>query len=138
MKYDDAAWHSDGQFPDDSPPEYGGTHIGLLLKWCFLKGWAGDIHRQDNADDLRQVLDGKMTGTEFLFRNCDGQFTDEDLNEAGNAFISAYYADDGPYLGDYVEAFADLMYIADEREHDFRKFKEIVDRRYEDARRSPR
>jgi len=44
MKYDDASWHYGGDFPIGSPEEYGGTHIALFMKWCFVKGWAGDIH----------------------------------------------------------------------------------------------
>ncbi len=32
MKYDDASWHYGGEFPADSPDEFGGTHIGLSLK----------------------------------------------------------------------------------------------------------
>jgi len=130
MKYDDASWHSGGKFPKDSPPEYGGTHIGLLLKWCLLKGWAGDLHLTESKEDVQKVRRGEMTGTAFLFRNCDGKFTDEDLNEDGNAFVAVYYGKDGPYLSDYATAFSDLMYVASEEEHDFKKFSQFVERRY--------
>jgi len=34
----------DGDFSIGSPEEYGGTHIALFMKWCFVKGWAGNIH----------------------------------------------------------------------------------------------
>jgi hypothetical protein len=130
MKYDDASWHSGGKFPKDSPPKYGGTHIALLLRWCLLKGWAGELHLRESTEDLQQLLSGEMTGTEFLFRNCDGKFTDEDLNDEGNAFIATYYGNDGPYLSDYAEAFGDLMYVAGEKEHDYKKFSQMVNRRY--------
>ena len=130
MKYDDASWHSGGKFPKDSPPEYGGTHIGLLLKWCLLKGWAGELHLNESDGGLQEVLKGEMTGTDFLFRNCDGKFTDEDLNEEGNSFIAVYYGENGPYLDDYATTFGDLMYVASEKEHDFKKFSQMVDRRY--------
>jgi hypothetical protein len=130
MKYDDASWHNGGDFPKDSPPEYGGTHIALLLKWCLLRGWAGDLHLKESSEDLQRLLHGDMTATDFLFRNCDGKFTNEDLNEEGNSFVVVYYGNDGPYLGDYAEAFGDLMYVVGEKEHDFRKFTQMVDRRY--------
>lgn len=131
MKYDDASWHSGGEFPEGSPPEYGGTHIGMLLKWCLLKGWAGELHLQDSNEDLKAVINGAMTGTEFLFRNCDGKFTDEDLNDEGNAFVGTYYGENGPYLADFAEEFGGQMYIASENEHDFQKFSRMVDRRYD-------
>jgi hypothetical protein len=130
MKYDDASWHSGGNFPKDSPPEYGGTHIALLLKWCFLKGWAGELHVKESAADLEKLLRDEMPATEFLFKNCDGKFTDEDLSGEGNAFVAIYYGSDGPYLADYAEAFGDLMYVASEDEHDFKRFTQMVDRRY--------
>jgi hypothetical protein len=88
---------------------------------------------QESADDLQKVLDGELTGTDFLFRNCDGKFTDEDLIEEGNAFIASYYGEDGPYLKDYAELFGDLMYVASESEHDFGKFSRMVDERYKAA-----
>ena len=77
-----------------------------------------------------------MTGTEFLFRNCDGKFTDEDLNAEGNTFISAYFGNNGPYLDDYGNHFGDLLYLASEKEHDYSRFSDIVDRRYEDHSRA--
>lgn len=130
MKYDDASWHSSGDFPEGSPEEYGGTHIGLLLKWCFLKGWAGRLHLDEWPDDVARVLRGEMSGTDFLFSNCDGKFTKEDLNDEGNHFISYYIGENGPYLDDYGSNFSDKMYTAPEEEHDFKRFAAIADARY--------
>ena len=100
MKYDDASWHYGGDFPADQPQEHGGTHIALFLKWCFVKGWAGELHTDEEPEAVEAVVKGGLSGTEFFFRYCDGKFTDEDLNEAGNAFAKQYYGDDGLYLID--------------------------------------
>jgi len=127
VKYDDASWHSGGNFPATSPPEYGGTHIGLFLKWCFLKGWAGELHTDTDRSDVGRVQRNEMTGTAFLFKNCDGKFTDEDLTTEGSAFVAAYYPD--KYLGDYAEQFGDLLYVAGEGDHDFTKLAVLLDRR---------
>ncbi|MDB2438190.1 hypothetical protein N9W89_05700 [Hellea sp.] len=132
MKYDDASWHSDGEFPEDSPAEYGGTHIALFMKWCFLKGWASDEHLLDAEDDLKDVISNKMTATEFFFKYCDGKLTHEDFNEEGNDFAEAYYTESEFYLADYAEEFYEQMYIASEQEHDFTKFSKMVENRYED------
>jgi len=131
MKYDDASWHYGGEFPADSPDEFGGTHIGLLLKWCLLKGWAGEELLDDCAEDLERLIAGELTGTAFLFQNCDGKFSDVDLSEGGNDFLRGYYGENGPYLADYVAEFGDLMYVAGEQAHDFDKFSQMVDARYE-------
>ena len=95
MKYDDASWHSGGDFPEMSPEEYGGTHIALFLKWCFIKGWCGDIHSSDSQQDVDAVISGRLDATEFLFKYCDGKLTDEDFSNEGNAFAEKYYGDNG-------------------------------------------
>ena len=127
MKYDDASWHYGGDFPADQPQEHGGTHIALFLKWCFLKGWAGDLHTEDEPEAVEAVVNGKLSATEFFFKYCDGKFTDEDLNDAGNSFASKYYGNTGLYLEDYAAAFGDQMYVASEAAHDFQKFSSMLE-----------
>lgn len=126
MKYDDASWHSDGEFPADSPPEYGGTHIALFMRWCFARGWAGDLLTEHAADALQAVIDGTMTATDFLFRTCDGQLTDEAFNDDGNDFASQYYGSSGLYFHDYAERFGHLMYVAPELDHDYDEFSSML------------
>lgn len=130
MKYDDASWHAGGDFPEDSPEQYGGTHIALFLRWCFIRGWASDLHLQGEREDTRRVIDGTLSATEYLFKYCDGQLTELDLNEEGNAFAAQYYGDDGLYLEDYAEHFSELMYVAPESAHDFDKFCAVLDARW--------
>jgi len=131
VKYDDAAWHFGGNFPKASPQAYGGTHIALFLRWCFLKGWAGDLHIAENANDVERMKRGDKPATEFLFQWCDGKFTNEDLNSEGNEFAAVYYGKDGAFLGDYANTFAHLLYVADEKQHDFEAFSNMVNRRYD-------
>ena len=138
MKYDDASWHYGGNFPKDSPQSYGGTHIALLLKWCFIQGWAGELHLEENAVDVEQLISGEKDATEFLFQWCDGKFTDEDLNALGNAFIAVYYGKDGAYLNDYATTFGEQMYVAPEGAHDFALFSAMVEKRYKSFLKSNR
>ena len=129
MKYDDASWHYGGNFPADQPEENGGTHIALFLKWCFIRGWAGDLHTEEEPDAVKAVIAGALPATEFLFKYCDGKFTDEDLNDKGNSFATKYYGDVGLYLDDYAEAFGELMYVSPENAHDFVKFSSMLEAR---------
>ncbi len=67
-----------------------------------------------------------MTGREFLFQDCDGELTDENLSAEGNAFATYYEPD--TYLHDYDEILgADLstMYHV---EDDWAAFDELVTR----------
>lgn len=133
MKYDDASWHYGGEFPEGSPIEYGATHIALIMKWCFQKGWAGDLHINNVAsnNDLQKMIANEMSATDFFMHWCDGKLTDEDFNEQGNVFLKEYYGKEGAlYLPDYASFFGDLMYVKGESEHDFAKFSSMVEKRY--------
>jgi hypothetical protein len=130
MKYDDASWHFGGDFPEGSPREYGGTHIALLLRWCFLKGWAGPLHLDEEPDEVERVKSGRMSATEFLFKYCDGKFTDEDLNAEGNRFIEQYFGEKGGFLDDYAKNFGAFLYVAPESVHDFATFSSMMESRY--------
>jgi len=129
MKFDDASWHYGGDFPKGQPEEYGGTHIALFLKWCFIKGWAGELHMKEEPDAVQAVINGTMSATDFFFRYCDGKLIDEMLSESGNAFAELYYGDDGLYLDDYANSFGDLMYVKPEAAHDFAKYSAILNAR---------
>jgi hypothetical protein len=132
MTYDRADWHSEGDFPDDVPEENGGTHIGIFLAWAILRGLEGDFHREQSAGDLAAVRARTMTGREFLFQDCDGKLTEEDLSAEGNAFAAAYYEPD-TYLHDYDEILgADLptMYHVEDSWAAFDKLAPRLDHRH--------
>lgn len=121
MKYDDASLHYNGEFPANTPQQYGGTHIALFLRFCFVKGWAGPLHIQQRPAEVQRVIDGSLPATQFLFGFCNGCLTDQDLNETGKAFADQYYGRDGMYVYDYLQNFGDLMYKAPESEHNFNR-----------------
>lgn len=133
MKYDDASWHYGGEFPEDSPEEYGATHIALIMKWCFQRGWAGEMHTEDDRanTDLQKVISGELKATKFFMRWCDGKLTDEDFTEEGNNFLKSYYGNETDlYTPDYAENFGDLMYVQGEEAHDYNKLSAMVEKRY--------
>ncbi len=129
VKYDDAAWHYGGNFPKDQPNRYGGVHIGIFLRWCLLRGWAGADHAKEWPEDVEKVVSGEWTGTEFLFKNCDGKFITDDLTDDGNRFALAYYKgqtepENLSYTSDYGEAVDDNLYHQPETGID----RDLVDR----------
>lgn len=104
MALDRADWHYGGDFSKDLPPENGGTHIGMFLAWIILNGLEGELHREGSVESLAKVRARQMTGREFLFKECDEKFWEEDLNEEGAAFAAAYYSGKdgyGQYITDY-------------------------------------
>src|ERR1700761_6880566 len=102
-KYDDASWHSEGEFPKDLPDDAAATHIGMFAAWAFLNGHAGALHTEDFADDLAALRQREITPGAYLLRACDGKLTSEDFDDTGNAFARAYYEPQKLYLADYDE-----------------------------------
>ena len=65
---------------------------------------------------------------------CDGKFTDEDLNDDGNAFTKGYFDfKTGKYLSDYCAAIGiniNKIYYAADTWKNFDRLKPILDKRY--------
>lgn len=91
MKYDDASWHRVGDFPKNLPEAAAATHTGMFLAWALLSGLAGSLHIEDFRDELERLKARHITPGQFFLRVCRGKFTDQDLNEQGNAFASSYF-----------------------------------------------
>lgn len=91
MIYDRADWHYGGDYPMDLPPSNGGTHIGMFLAWAILHGLGGHFHELNSEESLEALRSRKITGRQFLFRECDEKLSDEDLSDEGNAFAKFYY-----------------------------------------------
>ena len=131
MKYDDASWHYGGEFPEGHPQENGGVHIALFMKWCFINGWAGELHLNEEAEDTQKVINGTLSATDFFFKYCDGKLTDEDFNEKGNEIASLYLGSDGLYIEDYSGVIQHNIYEATEEEHDFNALMNVMNERLE-------
>jgi hypothetical protein len=144
MAYDKMDWHYGGNFPEDLPPENGGTHIGMFLAWTIIHRISGEFHDVESSDALTAVRERRMTGREFLQQMCDERFWEEDLSEDGNRFASAYYAGTGdnaygPYIDDYEailsSRYPTLYHAADSWEN-YDLIAEQISRRYEAFRRT--
>ncbi len=109
MKYDDASWHSDGDFPADLSPDAGATHIGMFVVWAFLSGLASD---DVSSDDLQPIKSRTQTPGEFFLSHCDGKFVDSDLNDVGNAFATDYFLEEKPQHGKYIDDYTSVTGFA--------------------------
>lgn len=114
MKYDDASWHSGGEFPEDLPQSAGATHIAMFAAWAALHGLIGSLHRTDLAEELKRLEQRRATPAIWFRTACDGKLTNEDLNDEGNAFARDYYMNIvdgeqifGPYYSDYETEFSE-------------------------------
>jgi hypothetical protein len=136
-KYDDASWHFDGDFPEDLPLEAGGTHIGMFLAWAIERDLVRSLHSR--ADSVKRR---EETGRDYLMLACDGQLTESDLSELGNAFAREYYKDsekdrEGQYFEDYKSMLAQELpsfYHVEDSWENFDRLKPMLNARFEEWR----
>ncbi|GGY78523.1 hypothetical protein GCM10011613_24000 [Cellvibrio zantedeschiae] len=102
MKYDDASWHFESDSFGDLPEINGYTHTGTFLAWAIIKGLAGELHTEEWPEEIQKLKSREITPAEFFRNNCDGKFTDEDLNDLGNKFVQLFY--ENQYFGVYADA----------------------------------
>jgi hypothetical protein len=134
MKYDDASWHYGGDFPKDLPDAAGATHTGMFVAWALLAGLAGKIHINDFPEFLEKLRSHTITPAGFFLEACDGKFTDEDLNDEGNAFTQVYFdLERSSYLADYNRTLAkglpSLYHVRDTWDN-FEKLRPILETRF--------
>ena len=138
MAYDSAKWHPEGKYPKDFPLENSGTHIGMFLAWVIMNGFEGVELKEDNPDAIPAVRARKMTGREFLFRNCDSKLSDVDLNEEANAFAKYYYSSpEFRYLDDYHQTLAENLpsnYHVDDSWENFDRVAKVITQRFNEWR----
>jgi hypothetical protein len=133
VKYDDAAWHYEGNFPAGVAPENGATHIGMFFGWAIQRDLVSDRHHADEdvAFDLERIRNRQLRPRDFVLNWTDGQLTDDDLNDEGNAFAAAYYQE--RYLADWAELFPD-NYRVDDSWENFDRVLAILDWRFDSWR----
>jgi hypothetical protein len=132
MKYDDASWHLEGDFPQDLPEVAAFTHTGLYLAWAVLGG-LGSKELQDDFEEELAKLSNRLSSPCEIYRMMDGKLVDDDLSDEGNAFTKRYFDFEvGQYLKDYEELLCKdlptMYHVADSWEN-YEKLKPILDNR---------
>jgi hypothetical protein len=132
VAYDRADWHYGGDYPNDLPPENGGTHIGIFLAWAINNNLEGEFHKEESPSSLAAVRNREITGREYLETECDEKFWEEDLSEEGNAFAKHYY-ESNTYYSDYESALAvglPTLYHVKNSWENYDKIAPIISSRY--------
>jgi len=105
MKYDDASWHCEGNYPAGLPDENAATHIGMFLKWCICQDLYSEFLLEESGEEIGKVKADDMTGAQFLMY-WDGKFLDDMLSETGNLFAKDYYGT-GTKKSKFAKKFSD-------------------------------
>lgn len=114
----------------------------MYVAWALQSGLAGELHTDEMPESLTQLAQRSLTPGAFFLSVCDGKFTDEDLNEEGNAFTANYFDfASGSYIADYEALLGEGLPPGDERIYyvadtwgNFDKLKPRLDQRLADWR----
>lgn len=104
---------------------YAASHMGMYMAWIIKHNLEGDIHKKYSNKDLEKVRNEKMTGVEFLLKNCGGKLLSEDFNKEGLEFTRGYYE---YYLADYSDLVLcefDIEYNIYEIEDEWNNYKSV-------------
>jgi hypothetical protein len=105
--FDKAAYHYDGDFPDDISNDGAYVIGGMFLAWCAQHGLLSSEAVRDHARAL-EALAARSGRPGDLYRAMDGVLSTEELSPRGQAFAEAYFnLDSGAYLDDYLDLLAD-------------------------------
>ncbi|SHL84880.1 DUF7832 domain-containing protein [Chryseobacterium polytrichastri] len=130
-KYDDASWHSGGDFPEGLPSKNGATHTGMFLNWCIHNDLHSEEMKEDFKDEIESLKRREITGAEFLLEVCDGKFTEYELNDLGNSFAKDYYVDETDFADKFSSFATDYINIfdskAEESDYEYETFYHIED-----------
>lgn len=132
IKFDDASWHTEGEFPSDLPAKSGATHIGMFVAWAINRGQLDENLRKEALEEFQAVRQHRLTGRDFVLRVLDGRLADEDLSLSVGQFASDYY--DPNYYEDYLGLFPEvpsLYHVADTWQN-YAKVERMLDRRFSD------
>ncbi|WP_373699061.1 cell surface protein, partial [Neisseria dentiae] len=106
--YDHVQFHTDENYPAGLPPENAATHIGMYWAWAASQSLTNPVWQSapETAADFAAMLEGGISGAEFLRRHMDGALTRDDFNDFGQRFTDFYYDDEedgyGAFMEDYV------------------------------------
>jgi hypothetical protein len=134
-KYDDASWHSGGDFPVDVPYSQGGVHIAIFLAWVIRRGFYNPQLFETADVEMVQQRSVSILG---LLDRFDEKLVPEELSDEGNAFARYYYGlpDERampPYLADYDRILGaglpSLYHVAPTWEN-YAKLEPVIDQRY--------
>ncbi len=132
MIYDRADWHYQGDYPNDLPPQNGGTHIGLFFAWLIHHQMESESLAMAYSPELDAIRARLLTGREFVASQRNGELTSSDLSDSGNDFARDYFGSDR-YFQDYADTLVGALpslYHVDDSWANYDLMAACIDARY--------
>lgn len=138
--YDKAKYHYETVQEEGLPEEHAANHTVYFMRWLIERGLTSEFFRTEGREPLERFRKGECTIHE-VYGWWDEVLAGDMLSDEGNAFAMAYFDfDKGKYMEDYEETllgeFESTWHIPFTEEN-YRKFKAVIDRRYDEWMQNP-
>ena len=133
MIYDRAEWHYQGDYPNDLPPQNGGTHIGMFFAWLINQHMESESLAIEHSTELDAIRQRTLSGREFVASQRDGELASADLGDNANAFARDYFSSDR-YFQDYADTLVGSLpslYHVDDSWVNYDRMAACINARYE-------
>lgn len=108
--YDHIRFHTEEDFPPELTDAHAATHIGMYFRWAAMQGLVNPVWQTapETAADFAAMLEGRISGAQFVLQHLDGALTPDDFTPLGQRFSEFYYEDEedgyGAFMSDYITA----------------------------------
>lgn len=137
--YDKAKYHSETVHKYGLPEEHDSNHTVVFLRWLVEHQMMSNFFGETGNDILRKFQAGEIT-IHDLYQWWDGCLVDDMLSEEGNAFAMHYFDfQSGQYIPDYIVTLQGRLpseFHVEYSEDNYQKMREVIDRRYDEWKRS--
>ena len=79
-----------------------GYHIGVFFHWLVDQDFVSNVHKESNSSELKEVLEYKRLGVDYLNDYCGGKLIKEDICDEFADALFDFYVKDGGYLNLYA------------------------------------
>jgi hypothetical protein len=139
--YDKAKYHYETVAEHGLSEEHAENHTVFFLRWLIENDLMDEFFLEESADEIDKFGAGKAT-IHQVYEWWDCCLVDDMLSDEGNAFALHYFDfDKGTYLQDYTELLQGTLpteFHIDYNEANYQCMKEMIDRRYQEWKKSRR
>ncbi len=137
-KYDDAAWHVAGEYPQDLPDSAAATHVGMYFAWCYFNNLVNESGSLELH--LKKLKSRAMTPGQWVIQYIGGSLTKDLINDKGRAFSDMYYEPKWDYnyyedLSLYIDTVlsqVESIYHLPDTWENFDALSETIDKRFKE------
>lgn len=137
--YDKAKFYDETVEQHGLSEEHAANHTVVFLRWLIENELMSQWFMEESGGVIAKFRAGSAS-IHQVYESWDRCLIDEMLSDEGNAFAMYYFDfDKGKYIHEYIELLQDTLpseFHVDYNEANYQRMKEMIDRRYDEWKKS--